>query len=232
MYKLILELAKLNRYTLEEAKKITLNRDQLQEVAEKVCIDYKEDLGDSYQATLEQVIISLTNDGLRTIGSHVVIDDGHVPWLTNRLPDIDSKHWDKYKQLLAKGMGNKVIADTLLNSSLVHVDLSNDRVKVENIMSIVENKKDFIFVFDTSELEVYNIKYCFKISAFIYRLKKEPYQYLQKSIIIVKNNFIQHLLDLIFFIQSPVAPVYIVKTNKSINNIIEGKNLDEIKIIT
>jgi len=112
MYKLILELAKLNRYTLEEAKKITLNRDQLQEVAEKVCIDYREDLGDSYQATLEQVIISLTNDGLRTIGSHVVIDDGHVPWLTNRLPDIDSKHWDKYKQLLAKGLGNKVIADT------------------------------------------------------------------------------------------------------------------------
>lgn len=43
---------------------------------------------------------------------------------------------------------NKVIVDTLLNSSLVHVDLSNDRVKVENIMSIVENKKDFIIIFE------------------------------------------------------------------------------------
>ena len=113
-----------------------------------------------------------------------------------------------------------------LNSPIEFDELLNEWLK------LYENKKDFIFVFDTSELEVYNIKYCFKISAFIYRLKKEPYQYLQKSIIIVKNNFIQHLLDLIFFIQSPVAPVYIVKTNKSINNIIEGKNLDEIKIIT
>ena len=40
---------------------------------------------------------------------------------------------------------------------------------------------------------------------------KTTRQYLQRSIIIVNNSFIQSLLDLIFFIQSPVAPVYIVR---------------------
>ena len=103
-----------------------------------------------------------------------------------------------------------------LNTPIEFDELLNEWLK------LYENKKDFIFVFDTSELEVYNIKYCFKISAFIYRLKKEPYQYLQKSIIIVKNNFIQHLLDLIFFIQSPVAPVYIVREKEDIQKILDG----------
>ena len=54
------------------------------------------------------------------------------------------------------------------------------------------------------------------MSAFIHRLKKEPEQYLQKSIILVNNSFIQNLLDLIFFIQSPVAPVYIIRAKKKI----------------
>ena len=44
----------------------------------------------------------------------------------------------------------------------------------------------------------------------IHKLKKEPVQYLQRSNIIVKNSFIHRLLDLIFFIQSPVAPVEII----------------------
>lgn len=43
---------------------------------------------------------------------------------------------------------NPAIEDILLNSNLVHVDLSNDRVKVENIMSILKNKKDFIIIFE------------------------------------------------------------------------------------
>ena len=78
-------------------------------------------------------------------------------------------------------------------------------------LKLYEQKIPFMFIFDSSDLEVYNIKYSFKMSAFIYRLKKEPIQYLQKSTIIVKNSFIHRLLDLIFFIQKPVAPVIIIK---------------------
>jgi hypothetical protein len=50
------------------------------------------------------------------------------------------------------------------------------------------------------------------MAAFIHNLKKEPIQYLKRSTIIVKNSFIHRLLDLIFFMQSPVAPVEIIKS--------------------
>jgi hypothetical protein len=98
-------------------------------------------------------------------------------------------------------------------------------------LDLYRKKEEFTFIFDTSNLEVYNIKYSFKMSAFIYRLKKEPKQYLKKSIIIVKNNFIQYLLDLIFFIQSPVAPVYIIKNELNINKILNNEEIEECKII-
>ena len=98
-------------------------------------------------------------------------------------------------------------------------------------LRLYEQKIPFTFIFDTTNLEVYNIKYSFKMSEFIYRLKKEPKQYLQRSIILVKNSFIQHLLDLIFFIQSPVAPVYIVRENDDINKILDGEEVERCKII-
>ena len=95
-------------------------------------------------------------------------------------------------------------------------------------LELYEQKIPFTFIFDSSNLEVYNIKYSFKMSAFIYRLKKEPIQYLQKSIIIVNNSFIQSLLDLIFFIQSPVAPVYIIKDPNNVQKILD-ENFDSIE---
>ena len=98
-------------------------------------------------------------------------------------------------------------------------------------LRLYEQKKPFTFIFDSSNLEVYNIKYSFKMSAFIHRLKKEPEQYLQKSIILVTNSFIQHLLDLIFFIQSPVAPVYIVRQKEDIQKILDGEEVERCKII-
>ena len=98
-------------------------------------------------------------------------------------------------------------------------------------LRLYEQKIPFTFIFDTTNLEVYNIKYSFKMSAFIYRLKKEPEQYLQRSIILVTNSFIQHLLDLIFFIQSPVAPVYIVREKEDIQKILDGEEVERCKII-
>ena len=94
-------------------------------------------------------------------------------------------------------------------------------------LRLYEQKIPFTFIFDSSNLEVYNIKYSFKMSAFIKRLKRQPEQYLQRSIIIVNNSFIQSLLDLIFFIQSPVAPVYIIRDSDSVQKILDN-NLNDI----
>ena len=102
---------------------------------------------------------------------------------------------------------------------------------IDEWLKLYDKKVYFTFIFDTTNLEVYNIKYSFKMSAFIYRLKKQSVQYLQKSIIIVKNNFIQYLLDLIFFIQSPVAPVYIIKDEINVKRILDSEEVEECKII-
>jgi hypothetical protein len=104
-------------------------------------------------------------------------------------------------------------------------------ILIDEWLRLYEQKKPFTFIFDSSNLEVYNIKYSFKMAAFIHRLKKEPEQYLQRSIILVTNSFIQNLLDLIFFIQSPVAPVYIVRQKEDIQKILNDEEVDRCKII-
>ena len=46
---------------------------------------------------------------------------------------------------------------------------------------------------------------------FIHELKNNDYQYLKYSVIIVKNKAIQYLLNIIFKIQKPVAPIYMIE---------------------
>ena len=98
-------------------------------------------------------------------------------------------------------------------------------------LDLYTNKQDYSFIFDTTNMGVPHIKYSFKMTYFIRDLRKREYQYLQKSIIIVKNNFIQYLLDLIFFIQSPVAPVYIIKNELNVKKILNNEEIEECKII-
>lgn len=80
-------------------------------------------------------------------------------------------------------------------------------------LNYYHNKKDFKFIFDTTNVGLPHIKYSIKMSLFIKELKKKPYQYLKESIIIINNNKVKWLLDFIFTIQPPVAPVYIYKTD-------------------
>ena len=54
------------------------------------------------------------------------------------------------------------------------------------------------------------------MSLFIKQLKNRDIQYLTSSRIYVYNNFTKYLLDLIFFIQKPVATVYIHYNNEVI----------------
>ena len=97
---------------------------------------------------------------------------------------------------------------------------------------LYDYNQKFILVFDTLNMDFPHIKYCFKMTAFIKKLRKKNPQYLQKSYIIAENNFVVSLLKLIFFIQPPVANVYL--TNESYQNVIEklkNNNSDNIRII-
>ena len=74
-------------------------------------------------------------------------------------------------------------------------------------------ENDFMMIFDTTDMNMPNIKYCYKLALFIKSLKKKEKQYLKKSIIIVKNNIILNLLNSTFYLQSKVAPVYLTKVS-------------------
>lgn len=105
-------------------------------------------------------------------------------------------------------------------------------------------KKQFIFVFDTTNVGMIHIKYVYKLTKFINNLKKKKYNnpnefdFLKYSIIIVNNWYIKHLLNITFMIQKPVAPVYIIEKNYDIEKLyykLENKlliNDNEIIIIS
>lgn len=96
---------------------------------------------------------------------------------------------------------------------------------------LYEKKENFIFVFDTTNVGCPPIKYCFKLSNFIKKLKKRKEQYLKKSIIIVKSKIVKYLLEFIFKLQGPVADVYIISNdlNETIE-ILKEKQFDKLNI--
>tara|TARA_Y100000768_G_scaffold378740_1_gene353527 strand:+ start:2551 stop:3003 length:453 start_codon:yes stop_codon:yes gene_type:complete len=128
-------------------------------------------------------------------------------------------------------------------NSIVKVKL-NKKIKnkedfynfLSNWINLYEKKRDFIFIFDTYDVGYIPIKYSIQMSLFIKQLKKKPFQYLQKSIILVNSNIVKHMLDFIFFLQPPVAPVYIINNEDYIDviindNIIDNDNDNDIIVI-
>ena len=77
-------------------------------------------------------------------------------------------------------------------------------------IELYNQKQKFIFIFDTTNVGFVNPIYCFKMAMFIHNLKQREIQYLQKSYIIVNSKLVQNLLEIIFFLQKPVAPVYLI----------------------
>lgn len=103
---------------------------------------------------------------------------------------------------------------------------------LENWLKLYLDCKDFIFVFDTKNVNNIDIKYSIRMCDFIKKLKKDyQYHYLQKSIILVNNNFVKKMLNFIFKLQSPVAPVYLIKNEQDINNILNNVNIENIQCI-
>ena len=108
----------------------------------------------------------------------------------------------------------KVIFNSRIKDDNDFDNFLNDWLQLYNL------KKDFIFIFDTTNVGYVPIKYSFKMSAFIKNLKRNDYQYLKKSIILVQSNLVKNMLDLIFYIQPPVAPVYLTQNQEDINDIL------------
>lgn len=94
-------------------------------------------------------------------------------------------------------------------------------------LNLYNNKQNFTFIFDTSNVGYIPIKYSIQMSLFIKKLKKQKTQYLQKSVIYVNNNIVKRMLDFIFILQPPVAPVYIVSEISYIELILTN-NTNEI----
>ena len=64
------------------------------------------------------------------------------------------------------------------------------------------------------------------MSAFIKILKK--ISIFQKSIILVNSIFVKNMLDIIFFIQPPVAPVYLTQNKEDIQKILNDNISQDI----
>ena len=70
-----------------------------------------------------------------------------------------------------------------------------------------EKKRDFVFIFDTTEVGFVSMKYAFKMANFVKELKKRDVQYLKHSVIVANHWWIKFLLKIIFAMQSPVCTI-------------------------
>ena len=91
-------------------------------------------------------------------------------------------------------------------------------------ISLYNAKRDFSLVFDTTRVGYVPLKYSIRMSSFIGKLKKCPYQYLKKSVFIVSSNFVQYMLDFIFLIQPPVAPIYMTQDVDKVESLLSTNN--------
>ena len=80
---------------------------------------------------------------------------------------------------------------------------------------LYHNRQDFSYIFDTRNMKNISPKYAIKMTLFIKNLRKQPYHYLQKSLILINDKNIKRLLDFVFTLQSPVAPVYLWHINSN-----------------
>lgn len=112
---------------------------------------------------------------------------------------------------------------------------SDFRNFIDKWYDLYNKKNNFTFIFDTINTSLVNPYYCYCMASFIYDLKKRDTQYLNYSVIIVKNYAIKILLNIIFAIQKPVAPVFLIDNNEKnkmiINDIQNSISNNELKNI-
>ena len=94
-----------------------------------------------------------------------------------------------------------------------------------------KRNENYTLYFDLSGLGMPHIIYAWKMTIFIENLKKRKKLhnnvYLKKSIIICNNYYQRKLLELVFYIQSPVAPVYIINDHNEIEELCNGLKISK-----
>ena len=117
--------------------------------------------------------------------------------------------------------------------SIVYVNLvgtlehdQDFKLLTDHWLALYKLKKQFIFVFMTEHIEFVHFKFCFKMAMFIYTLKQLPVHYLNKSIFIIKQNYIRNLLYYIFYLQSPISDIYIIEKKDTLQSVLNNE-LDE-----
>ena len=112
---------------------------------------------------------------------------------------------------------------------IIHIYMNNeiendedfDRFTNEWIL-IYSRRQPVNFVFHAEKVGLLPIKYAFKMSSFMKKLKKYSEQYLKKSVIVIDDYSARRLLNLIFFLQPPVADVYVTCKPDLIDTIMEN----------
>ena len=112
-----------------------------------------------------------------------------------------------------------------------HIKTDDDYYYFENTwLDLYKNMEEFIFIINIKDVGNVNMVYVYKLVQLIKQLKKEKIQYLNYSVFIVNSYFIKHLLNTIFMITPPVAPVYIVDKAEYYKDLITDiKNKKELK---
>ena len=90
--------------------------------------------------------------------------------------------------------------------------------------------ENYTFVFDATNIGYIPVKYAFKMTHFISGLKQRNALYnnvyLERSIIIASTWYVRGLLHLVFSIQAPVAPVYMIDDKTNVQELLENLCLD------
>jgi len=122
-----------------------------------------------------------------------------------------------------------------INFNISHVvDDSNLELFFDTWLSVYNEQKPYIIVFDGTLVEYAKPKFIYRFAKFMKKLKKQSPQYLQYSIIIINNSLMRGLMNMVFRIQPPVAPVYLCENADKLNDLhnkIHRKTVNSIEII-
>jgi hypothetical protein len=100
----------------------------------------------------------------------------------------------------------------------------------ETWKSYDEKRQKYTFIFDATNVGYIPVKYAYKMSGFISKLKQQKTSenniFLEKSIIISNKWYVNSLLYLIFSLVKPVAPVYLVNNGEKATQLLSQLNLN------
>lgn len=113
---------------------------------------------------------------------------------------------------------------------LVYIDMVGDiktyvdyKQFTSTWMGLYDKLEPFTMLFDATNFGDVSVFYAIKMALFIKKIKRKRPQYLQKSIIMLESKWLKHLVGLMFFIETPAAPVYVYYTDEH-----GKKTLDEL----